>query len=66
MLSVQLIICELPACQFSPPFGDTTVITPGGGVKRIFSEVFMLEVDREDGLGKALKNSTIINSAIRL
>jgi hypothetical protein len=24
-LSVQLIICDVPGCQFSPPFGDVTV-----------------------------------------
>jgi hypothetical protein len=27
-LSFQLIKCELPACQLSPPFGEVTLIKP--------------------------------------
>jgi hypothetical protein len=65
MLSVQVMVCVLPACQFSPPLGDTT-FTFLGGNSRVSSEVFKLDVDSDILFENTLKGYNKISIFIKM
>jgi hypothetical protein len=38
MLSFQVMVCWVPACQLSPPFGDVTVINEAAVISKNASD----------------------------